>query len=60
MQQVLYWHTITLSVQLVLSYADKCIIENMSNAGELRNAQLLDHLIVTAEGLCSFSNEFSL
>lgn len=45
------------SGQLVPSDADKYITENMRKAGELLNIRVLDHLIVTAEGFCSFSDE---
>ena len=32
----------------------------MRKAGELLNIRVLDHLIVTAEGFCSFSDEYLL
>jgi DNA repair protein RadC len=44
------------SGQLVPSDADKYITENMRKAGELLNIRVLDHLIVTAEGFYSFSD----
>lgn len=46
------------SGQLVPSDADKYVTENMRKAGELLNIQPLDHLIVTAEGFCSSSDEW--
>jgi DNA repair protein RadC len=46
------------SGQLVPSDADKYITENMRKAGDLLNIRVLDHLIVTAEGFCSFSDEY--
>lgn len=45
------------SGQLVPSDADKYITENMRKAGELLNIRVLDHLIVTADGFYSFSDE---
>jgi len=45
------------SGQLVPSDADKYVTENMRKAGELLNIRVLDHLIVTAEGFYSFSDE---
>ncbi|NIJ52186.1 JAB domain-containing protein [Dyadobacter arcticus] len=45
------------SGQLVPSDADKYITENMRKAGEVLNIRVLDHLIVTAEGFYSFSND---
>jgi DNA repair protein RadC len=45
------------SGQLVPSDADKYITENMRKAGELLNIRVVDHLIVTAEGFCSFSDD---
>ncbi|MCE6989540.1 RadC family protein [Dyadobacter sp. CY323] len=45
------------SGQLVPSDADRYVTENMRKAGELLNIRVLDHLIVTAEGFCSFSDE---
>ncbi|MCE7072161.1 JAB domain-containing protein [Dyadobacter sp. CY327] len=45
------------SGQLAPSDADKYITENMRKAGELLNIRVLDHLIVSAEGFCSFTDE---
>ncbi|MCE7070918.1 JAB domain-containing protein [Dyadobacter sp. CY327] len=45
------------SGQLVPSDADKYVTENMRKAGELLNIRVLDHLIVTSEGFCSFSDD---
>jgi DNA repair protein RadC len=46
------------SGQLVPSDADKYVTENMREAGKVLNIRVLDHLIVTAEGFCSFSDDF--
>jgi len=48
------------SGQLVPSDADEYITENMRRAGVLLNIRVLNHLIVTAEGFCSFSDEFQM
>jgi DNA repair protein RadC len=45
------------SGQLMPSDADKYITENMRKAGELLDIRVMDHLIVSAEGYCSFSDD---
>jgi len=45
------------SCHLVPSDADKYVTKNMRKGGELLNIRALDHVIVTAKGFCSFSEE---
>ena len=45
------------SGQLIPSIADKQLTERIRQAGQIMDIAVLDHLIVTSEGFCSFVDE---